>query len=604
MSVAVDRVLAALRSHGCAPRPSGVAWAFRCPLREQHRHSDRRPSGWLTVNGDGKACATCQACGSDADAQLLAAIGLSFADLYADAGSTRRVGDTKRMRAKLQGRTRPGASAIANRKAPPAYATLRGAIDAAARAAKGRAGHVWTYHDADGAEAMHVLRVELPDGDKTFRPIRRDPDGYRLGDPDGPLPLYALPDLRAADPAVPVNVHEGEKAADADRALRRVATSSAHGARSAHRTDWTPLAGRTVHIHPDNDSRGRKYANDVAAILTALEPPCRVKLVTPPDLPERGDVADLIADRRADGKDDAAIRRELDDLADAAPEWTPPAAPLQPAPPATEATTEQAAPFSDGEQSRDWLKATGGIWRDQVEAGIVEVSDRILGWFERRGPETLTKPDGDLPRESVSYAASIVGIGSRQRMYQLRDWARTRRLASTTVVTADCQPAVDTLTERTLRPVAKLLAAGRPEDVPEVVSRAYERFRERQEDARTRAATSRYPVRIPKAPSSYDVRAAVDEVLPPTPGKSHAARPAVQTTPDAGELAELSEAAKVRRRIADLRTDAAGCPDLPRQLADVLTLAELVAGMTGVPDDVRRAIREADRLARQRWLSA
>ena len=85
----------------------------------------------------------------------------------------------------------------------------------------------WTYRDAGGGEVFRVIRFALPDGDKQYRPIHLAKDGWRIGDPSGPLPLYRLDELPAAGT---VWVTEGEKAADAAREIGLVATTSAHGA--------------------------------------------------------------------------------------------------------------------------------------------------------------------------------------------------------------------------------------------------------------------------------------------------------------------------------------------------------------------------------------
>lgn len=67
-------------------------------------------------------------------------------------------------------------------------------------------------------------------------------------------PLYRLPEIGDAR----VFVCEGEKAADRARSIGLNATASANGSKAANKTDWRPLAGRKVHILPDNDEPGRK----------------------------------------------------------------------------------------------------------------------------------------------------------------------------------------------------------------------------------------------------------------------------------------------------------------------------------------------------------
>ena len=46
---------------------------------------------------------------------------------------------------------------------------------------------------------------------------------------------------------------------DAAIAIGLDATTSAHGANAAEKTDWRPLAGLEVVLAPDNDANGEKY---------------------------------------------------------------------------------------------------------------------------------------------------------------------------------------------------------------------------------------------------------------------------------------------------------------------------------------------------------
>ena len=74
-----------------------------------------------------------------------------------------------------------------------------------------------------------------------------------------------------------------------------IATTSAHGSKSAHKTDWSPVAGKEVVILPDNDDAGWRYADEVVAILGRLSPIPIIKIVKLPALPEGGDIADIVA---------------------------------------------------------------------------------------------------------------------------------------------------------------------------------------------------------------------------------------------------------------------------------------------------------------------
>ena len=171
---------------------------------------------------------------------------------------------------------------------------------------------LWTYHDAEGQPCGLVVRWDREDG-KDIRPAALIAGRWHLGGLPEPRPLYGLPEVLTA---TIVFVCEGEKAADAVRGLGLTATTSAHGSQSADKTDWHPLAGKTVVILPDNDEAGNKYADAVAAILGKLLPRPTIKIVELPDLPVKGDAVDFIAGR--DGHSPEAIRAEIERLAEAA----------------------------------------------------------------------------------------------------------------------------------------------------------------------------------------------------------------------------------------------------------------------------------------------
>lgn len=178
----------------------------------------------------------------------------------------------------------------------------------------------WTYCDAGGGEVFRVLRVDYraPDGSraKSYRPCHEAADGkWLLARPDRPLPLYNLPALAAAPAEGAVAVLEGEKCADLAAVIGLVpVTTSAHGAKAPQLTDWSPLAGRTVAILGDADPDGASYAVQVAAILAALDPPARVRIVALPGLAEGDDIEQFLAARRAQGRHDGEILAELREL--------------------------------------------------------------------------------------------------------------------------------------------------------------------------------------------------------------------------------------------------------------------------------------------------
>lgn len=95
------------------------------------------------------------------------------------------------------------------------------------------------------------------------------------------------------------------------------ATTWAHGANSAKRTDWTTLAGCEIVLWPDNDPAGEKAVNEIAAILFGLNPPARVKIVHLPNLAAKGDIVDYVESR--DSATTEEIRACIEVMADNAP---------------------------------------------------------------------------------------------------------------------------------------------------------------------------------------------------------------------------------------------------------------------------------------------
>lgn len=156
----------------------------------------------------------------------------------------------------------------------------------------------YRYFDTHGNIIASVVRFE-PDGtraSKTFRPwCYKTVDGQPKWSPGAPdlRPLYRLPEISISSTVV---LCEGEGCADALNAVGIPATSAMQGAHAPlDKTDWSPLAGKTVTIWPDNDEPGFQYAKAVASRLAALG--CTVLGVTPPETaPSKWDAADCVAE--------------------------------------------------------------------------------------------------------------------------------------------------------------------------------------------------------------------------------------------------------------------------------------------------------------------
>jgi hypothetical protein len=171
----------------------------------------------------------------------------------------------------------------------------------------------YRYYDTRGNVMASVVRFE-PDGtrdSKTFRPFCfRTIDGSTkwVGGAPDLRPLYRLPEISLASTIVLV---EGEGCAEALAKVGIEATSAMQGANAPiDKTDWSPLAGKTVVIWPDNDAPGFDYAKRVATRLGAMG--CRVLAITPPDnAPAKWDAADCVAE----GGDPAALVAKATEIA-------------------------------------------------------------------------------------------------------------------------------------------------------------------------------------------------------------------------------------------------------------------------------------------------
>lgn len=297
-----------LGSAGFDPRPTGPdSWESRCPA-----HNGSRRNLSIRRGDDGRALVHChhadEAGGCDHRA-ILAALGLAEGDLFPP-------GDP------APSGTRPRSPAVARPKART-YSTPENAIEATTRKL-GAPTASWTYPAADGSEAMRVYRFDPPEGRKEYRPVHPTPEGWALGDPPGPLPLYHVPDLAGAGR---IYLLEGEKCCDRARDIMGVAaTTTAHGAKSPHKSDLSPLSGKEVVILPDADPAGEAYAGALVGLLAMLDPRPTVKVVRLADLwrtlasmPEGSDIDDWLRDGVPDQWEPEQCRAELERLADLAP---------------------------------------------------------------------------------------------------------------------------------------------------------------------------------------------------------------------------------------------------------------------------------------------
>ncbi len=278
---------------------SSGRWQACCPA-----HKDIHASLSISQGDGGRALVHCHA--GCALSQVLAKIGLTESDLFARTTMM----DNPGCKTPLSTEAREVRS----------YETPDDAIAAVEAQINGEHVDSWSYP----GDSFRVARFALRSGGKTYRPIHREEEGWKVGDPPGPLPLYRGNEFPNGGPVVVV---EGEKVADAACKVGLPAVTSAHGAKSAKKSDWGPLAGRDVTILPDNDEAGRRYAQDVAEILTSLDPPAVVRIIELPGLGEHGDRVDWVdPDGQMGCRSAEEIQAAILSMAQATMPWTPPSA--------------------------------------------------------------------------------------------------------------------------------------------------------------------------------------------------------------------------------------------------------------------------------------
>lgn len=326
----VEKVLAALRKAGYSPdQVKDNQWESRCPV-----HNGSRSNLTITRADNGKLLLHChhideegENCQYDA---ILGALGLASNDVRCEENAV-VTND-----APANEPTKPKVEKPRKANAKKVYPNKEDASNGQAwllnKNNKKHVGVTWKavrgfgYLDKDGNDCFAVIRLECKDNqtgttvDKTYRPIHRVKDGWMSGDPAGKLPLYML---RTLGDATRVFVLEGEKCVKLAAGLGLVATTPAHGAQSPHKSDWSPLAGKEIVILPDADAPGEGFAKLIKKQLSSLSPLPTVRVVRLPNLPEKGDIEQWLAERPQDPdehpnwKEEA--RAELMALADAAP---------------------------------------------------------------------------------------------------------------------------------------------------------------------------------------------------------------------------------------------------------------------------------------------
>ena len=446
----INRVLDALRRRDCNPKAKGPGnWEACCPA-----HEDNDPSLSIGEGTDGRVLVHCfVGCKFD---EIVRELGLEQTDLAPPAN------DFKPSRNKPPAGSRERNGKATKKPSAPskegngrAYRTPELALAWHVKEEGGKLSEQgpWFYNDPMGSELMRIYRIDKPDGGKAFRPVYRDVAGWHVGDPcNSGLPLYHLDELAAADT---VYVCEGEKCADLVRGLGLIATTSSHGSGIAHKTDWSPLAGKTTIVLPDHDPAGEKYISEAGPILAGLDRPPAVKVLRLP-LTDNGDDIEQWLQGLPDswGPDDC--KAELERLATGAPEWVVSTGPSQEVWPTF---TDDPRPIATELLPVDWLDP--GMIPAPLRKWLVDIASR-----------------GCFPLEYPA-AAAVVGlsglIGRRIAIRPKRhdDWLVVPNLWGAVVGPPGIQksPAI----EEALRPLKRLAA-----DAMEAHEDKLKEFKERE----------------------------------------------------------------------------------------------------------------------------
>ena len=294
MTSPTERFLSALNTADCKPQESasGCGWAARCPA-----HDDKSPSLSVSEGDDGKTLVHCHAGCTPED--VCQKLGLGLSDLMSNPAS----------RGGAPARTPEKWSASSTSQLVSPFRTATDAVSALEEKMGPSVSH-WSYQDGAGDEVGRVVRWDTADG-KEIRPVSLRDDGWVIQGMLDPRPLYRLPDLLSAKR---VFICEGEKAADAARSIGLVATTSAHGAKSPRKTDWSPLAGKECVILPDKDKAGDEYCEAVGGLLSGLSPQPTVKVLHLDGLPKHGDMDDWVSLKRDVSLDD--LRGQVEEMAE------------------------------------------------------------------------------------------------------------------------------------------------------------------------------------------------------------------------------------------------------------------------------------------------
>ncbi len=272
---------------------------------------------------------------------------------------------------------------------------------------------VFPYHNADGSLLYNRVRYDPPVHRSTeqkrvlpFQPVGDDwaMDEEGLADR---LPLYRWPDLLAAPSNRPVFIPEGEKCADALRALGLLATTNPNGAGNWHvilpSGSQEALRGHPVVLLPDAGEKGHAHMQQVAASLADVA--ASIREVELPGLSGKEDVVEWLS--RGGTKD------ELYELVIATPVLNR----EQPTAPGAEAGSDTAALRAANielNKTLSWTERVTTVPKTHISPGAKETAL----WLRRELPRHARQLDADgfwtvyLPTAAKARGVSASVLGN------------------------------------------------------------------------------------------------------------------------------------------------------------------------------------------------
>jgi putative DNA primase/helicase len=268
-------------------------------------------------------------------------------------------------------------------------------------------------------------------GEILYQAVRLVPKDFRQRRPDGKagwiwgvkgvrLVPYNLPAIKAAAPGTICFSTEGEKDCERLSSLGLLATCNVGGAGKWRDAYSDHLAGLHLVVLSDNDTAGRKHAQQVAT--SARGKAASVKIVEFPSLPTKGDISDWL--------DLGHTVEELLAIVDATPEWEP-----------TEITVES-LDLKDASARTDvanakrfsamfrrdvrwcepwgkWLVWDGARWSGDAERRIDTMAKRVADQVWKETAKLLPKVDFATGKELTAFARSTASARGISNMLAL-----------------------------------------------------------------------------------------------------------------------------------------------------------------------------------------